>query len=152
MKKQSKNLIKISLGISFLISLMLSFPAIVDNYSGETYSGLDIAFGKNLGFAYVNMNFFALLGFLLPLLVSLVGVMILNLEKYETVKYVRIALGLSFLLSAFSLFTVLHTEISFFAGFLTTTFARHGSYSIGIGSIIGACLALLGLFVAVLDY
>lgn len=151
MKRRINNNTYISWGIALLISITMLLPAVVSDSSGNTYSGVDIAFGKDMGSQSITMNFFALLGFLLPLLISIVGAIMKDFSKDELMKYVMVALGLAFLLSVIALFTILSTEISIFNGFLTSTFSKFGGYSLGIGSIMGACFSILGLIFLGLD-
>jgi hypothetical protein len=97
------------------------------------------------------MNFFALLGFFLPLLVAIIEDIMLDSNKVKYLKYVKIFLGVTFLVSIISLLTVLSTECTIFNGLSTTTFADFGGYSIGLGSIIGTGLSFFGLITIIFD-
>lgn len=150
--------------ISLAIVLTALLPAVIYNAenSNDSYNGFEVMFGKNLGSASlfgfgggakINFSILAVLGYLLPIIATVICVFVL--KKQNLTGFITC---ISFIASCILLFllpsvTSVTTTLSALGGSTSSvsTFTEL-NYVLGIGSVIGALLSIIGILVSALHF
>lgn len=159
MKKSQKTVLRFApILASILILIMLFLPVIVakepDGSILDSINGLKVAFGHTekigLGITFnIQMNAFAFIGFVLPFVVTIIALLTNYTSKGKLTNLVRLLFLGAFAVTAVAFFTILSTKMSLLGGL--TSFSEVGNHRLGIGSILGAIIAILGFASVSLD-
>lgn len=144
--------------MALLIFIMMFLPAIVANEPNgsilDSITGTQVSFGHTenliLGKTLkIQMNILALLGYILPLVVTIIALVLDYTNKKSLANLVKVLFLGAFVVTAIALFTVLSTKLTLVGN--VTNFAESGVFNLGIGTILGAIFAILGFISVTAD-
>lgn len=158
--KKAKNTLVLSLitlVVAAAVFVMMFLPAVAYKDTDYTIVGSKIAFGGtiqavgSLASSSVKLNFFALLAFLLPVIVAVIDLLV-KILKSKLSKVTTLLLIVAFLVSVIGLFTILSiTNVSVTVLGVEQVSKLGEGYKLGTGAIIGGVLAIVGLLVSSTD-
>lgn len=158
--KKAKNTLVLSLitlVVAAAVFVMMFLPAVAYKDTDYTIVGSKIAFGGtiqavgSLASSSVKLNFFALLAFLLPVIVAVIDLLV-KILKSKLSKVTTLLLIVAFLVSVIGLFTILSiTNVSVTVLGVEQVGKLGEGYKLGTGAIIGGVLAIVGLLVSSTD-
>lgn len=159
-KRKSKSLFgkygKFILVLIAVVTVCMGFlPAVKSSNSDTTYTGFDVMFGKQLGSinvivasgeSSITFSILAVLGFMLPLVGSIICALLIKdkgIAGFITcICFIASAVLLFLIPSITSISTTASTVIT--SGTTTTSTFKELGYELGIGSIIGASVSIVG--------
>ena len=159
-KRKSKSLFgkngKFILVLVAVVTLCMAFlPAVKSENSDTTYTGFDVMFGKSLGSvnifvangeSSITFSILAVLGFMLPLVGSIISALLIKDKGIAGLItcacFIASAVLLFLIPSITSVSTTASTIIT--SGTTTTSTFKELGYELGIGSIIGASVSIVG--------
>lgn len=159
MKAKDKKLLLQVLGyVSLLLAVVVFFMmflngAVLKNDDGEVVEALKgslISFGGEHSIGKFNFNFLAVVGFLLPLVLALVVLVLNLLGKGKLAGFVSIGLIVAFILSTVGCFTILSTakfSVTVLGITATKSLKEIGGSQLGVGAILGGVASILGILV-----
>lgn len=159
-KRKSKSLFgkygKFILVLVAVVTLCMAFlPAVKSTNGDNTYTGFDVMFGKSLGSvnifvangeSSITFSILAVLGFMLPLVGSIISALLIKDKGIAGLItcacFIASAVLLFLIPSITSVSTTASTIIT--SGTTTTSTFKELGYELGIGSIIGASVSIVG--------
>lgn len=157
-KRKSKSLFgkygKFILVLVAVVTLCMAFlPAVKSENSDTTYTGFEVMFGKSLGTvnlivvsgnSSITFSILAVLGFMLPLVGSIICALLVKNKGLAGIITCACFVASAVLLFLIPSITSIATSGSFLGSASTTNTFKDLGYGLGIGSIIGASVSIVG--------
>ena len=158
-KRKSKSLFgkngKFILVLVAVVTLCMAFlPAVKSENSDTTYTGFEVMFGKSLGTinlivvsgnSSITFSILAVLGFMLPLVGSIICALLVKNKGLAGIITCACFVASAVLLFLIPSITSIATTSSLLGSASTTTNTfKDLGYGLGIGSIIGASVSIVG--------